>query len=932
MSKDETEAWLRTVGLGERMAERVAEELPNAKEAITANPYSALMSIDGINFIRADKIARNYFNILLDDGRRQMALVTKLLDDQKALGHTFLPAYTLEKAMKKEGMTSTEPLQAALERGDVILDDNRVYTRRMFEAECGCAANLRLRAQASSVTAPNEIRLSLGPRPEEVNLDDDQLTAYFSAPYQNTMVITGGPGTGKTHTINSISALLESKHSRVGLCAPTGKAAKRLQELTGRKAQTIHRMLGATYGSWRYNATKPLTRYSVIICDESCMWWKTPVLMANGEWKPIGWIVNQFDQLWNPKVASWNPKTNRLEPREILNVFRFPRVKFNTTPGMRRKRLPNQEPPEPLLEIDASRSDSNRERRLIHCTKQHKIATKQGFVSAGELETGDKILVNGRFFGDWQRQIALGSLLGDAHLMGCTGTRVGSYQICFTQGNKQYDYLRFKMSFFGSLFTAEPHRGDSGYDGGDYVWNATMNLVDELDDIVPHIIRDGKKHPTRQFLNLLDERALTIWYLDDGYIHKASPNFDISLHTEGFDYETNAVLACWLQERFCVEAHIQEARGRYYLRLTRKGSRRFLDLVEKYIPFCMAYKARDETRACFTPVEEDWLNIGEAAIKSIQEWQPKTHDTHVFDLEVEGLNNYIAGNIVVHNSMLDIELTHHLLQAIPFTTHLIFVGDVDQLPPVGPGTPFKDMILSKKIPVVRLTINHRQGKGSTIAENAHRINRGAQEILIDTDFLFVDCSTHVHIREHLPEILVQLKSQGYDLIEEVQILSPQKTTQVGVEALNDFLRFHLNPDAKRWDKFSVGDKVMQAVNDYQLGIFNGYAGQIVADSGDSFVIKFFDEDTLIKYPKNKIEGLIPAYCCTVHKYQGSEVKAGIVIVSSSHSWMLTRNLLYTAITRFREKCIILGDLPALKRAISNTREYDRYSKLLERME
>jgi len=109
-------------------------------------------------------------------------------------------------------------------------------------------------------------------------------------------------------------------------------------------------------------------------------------------------------------------------------------------------------------------------------------------------------------------------------------------------------------------------------------------------------------------------------------------------------------------------------------------------------------------------------------------------------------------------------------------------------------------------------------------------------------------------------------------------------------------------------------------------------GQIVSEGPLHFEIQFFDEDEVTKYPKEKINALIPAYCCTVHKYQGSEIKAGIAIISSSHTYMLTRNLLYTAVTRFKEKCIILGDAIALKRAISNTREQERYSKLLERLQ
>jgi exodeoxyribonuclease V alpha subunit len=286
--------------------------------------------------------------------------------------------------------------------------------------------------------------------------------------------------------------------------------------------------------------------------------------------------------------------------------------------------------------------------------------------------------------------------------------------------------------------------------------------------------------------------------------------------------------------------------------------------------------------------------------------------------------------IVDECSMMDIDLCYRLLQALPTTTAVCLVGDVDQLPPVGPGSPFRDIISSQKIPVSRLTINHRQGRGSTIAANAKIINFGGKSIDIEDDFQFIDCPTHIHLRERIPSTLNSLINEGYDFIRDLQVLSPQKSTQVGVEALNELLRFHFNKNAKRWDKFSVGDKVMQNVNDYQLDVFNGYIGQIVEERSDFWEIDFFDGER-VRYPKEKSESLIPAYCCTIHKYQGSEAKAGVVIISSSHTYMLTRNLLYTAITRFKEKCVIMGDTIGLKRAISNTREQERYSKLLERI-
>jgi exodeoxyribonuclease V alpha subunit len=541
---------LNAMGFGKIMAPAIAEffGMESVISKIEADPY-ILMQMDGISFGKADKVARSYYSVTSNDPRRQRALIYKLVDDSKNLGHTYLPLLHLEKEMAKQNITQVDALATLIRKRELILDDNRIYTYKMFKCETDTAKIFKRRIKDNG----NTMKITQPPASLLEGLDEDQAEAVKSSAWSYLMVVTGGPGTGKTHVIKRIADLLSGE--RVGLCAPTGKAAKRMQELTGRKAFTIHRMLGAGFGTWKYNEQHQLTSYGVVICDES--------------------------------------------------------------------------------------------------------------------------------------------------------------------------------------------------------------------------------------------------------------------------------------------------------------------------------------------------------------------------------------------SMLDMDLCYRLIQALPFGTRLILVGDVDQLPPVGPGSPFKDLILTKRVPVVRLRTNHRQGKGSNIATNALAINKGSMQLQISEDFTFVECDSHIDVREKLPEILKNLKKEGYDLIKDVQVLSPQKSTNVGVEELNKFLRHHLNPNASLYNKFAVSDKVMQTVNDYQLKIFNGYCGQIVDETAYTWKIQFFDEEFIFDYPKNKTLGdfpaLVPAYCTTVHKFQGSEMKAGICIVSSSHTYMLTRNLLYTAITRFKEKCIIMGDLQALKRAISNTREQDRFSKLYERI-
>jgi exodeoxyribonuclease V alpha subunit len=285
--------------------------------------------------------------------------------------------------------------------------------------------------------------------------------------------------------------------------------------------------------------------------------------------------------------------------------------------------------------------------------------------------------------------------------------------------------------------------------------------------------------------------------------------------------------------------------------------------------------------------------------------------------------------IIDECSMLDIQLAWRVLRATPRRTRIIFVGDKNQLPPVGPGAFLRDLIKSSMIPVCILRQNHRQGEGSLIAENALTINDGGLKLMFnDSDMIYEEASNPIIIREKLLPLVNELgKKFGID---NVQILSPQKQTAVGVEALNRILRFKLNPHADAHEKFSVGDRVMQTQNNYKLDIFNGYVGIIQKVSRERYVIDFFDKGD-VEYPRSISDQLIHAYCCTVHKFQGSEVPAGILILSTAHTYMLTRNLIYTGMTRFKKCCVFLGDQMALRRSVTNTRENTRYTKLLERL-
>jgi len=290
--------------------------------------------------------------------------------------------------------------------------------------------------------------------------------------------------------------------------------------------------------------------------------------------------------------------------------------------------------------------------------------------------------------------------------------------------------------------------------------------------------------------------------------------------------------------------------------------------------------------------------------------------------------------IIDETSMLDLELIWHLIQSFPDYTKFIFVGDIDQLPSVGPGTVLRDLVKSKLIPTYYLTINHRQGKGSLISENATRINNGELKLSFNEDIQFIECANVIEIREKIPLFIEDFKKSGYNLLSECQVLTPQHKTKVGVQELNDMLRYNMNESAIPSEKLSLYDKVMQTTNDYTLKVFNGYLGQIIEDNYYNYKIKFFDgseDESIIEYPKSSASNLMLAYACTIHKYQGSEVKAGIIILSNAHTFMWDRQLLYTAVTRFKEKCIILGDSQTFRKAILTQKSGDRNSKLQERI-
>jgi len=304
------------------------------------------------------------------------------------------------------------------------------------------------------------------------------------------------------------------------------------------------------------------------------------------------------------------------------------------------------------------------------------------------------------------------------------------------------------------------------------------------------------------------------------------------------------------------------------------------------------------------------------------------------------INDQLDADVIILDevSMVDIVLMHHFLNAVPDGCRIILVGDTDQLPAVGPGSVLKDIIRSQKIPAIRLDEIFRQAQTSMIIQNAHIINAGRLPDIRKqySDFVFYELNDDTSITQKILDLCTKdLPHEGFDVLKDVQILSPMHRFLCGVENLNLMLQEQLNPkknqDELKYSSqtFRVGDKVMHIRNNYQKNVFNGDIGFIQDINNEKLTVDYFDH--IVTYEKNELNELTLAYASSVHKSQGSEYKVVIIPLSTSHYIMLQRNLLYTAITRAKQKVIIIGSKKALMTAIQSNRTQKRYTLLAERL-
>ena len=297
--------------------------------------------------------------------------------------------------------------------------------------------------------------------------------------------------------------------------------------------------------------------------------------------------------------------------------------------------------------------------------------------------------------------------------------------------------------------------------------------------------------------------------------------------------------------------------------------------------------------------------------------------------------------IVDEASMLDIALFYHLLEALPLGCRLVLAGDVDQLPSVGPGSVLKDIIQSGKMSVVRLREIFRQAEISPIVRNAHRINRGMMpECVSDSDFSMMEFEEEEQAAAYITNFYADKTRDGR--WQALQVLSPMHKGACGVRNLNSLLQMRVNPPSPEKNEIlrpdgtvlRLGDKVMQIRNNYEKDVYNGDIGQIVNIKEKEVTVWYPDrqEDEYVCYSESEYDELQLAYALSVHKSQGSEYSQIVLALMPGHYIMLQRNLLYTAVTRAREKVVLVGTKAALYTAISNDRTKRRYSLLKERLQ
>lgn len=318
------------------------------------------------------------------------------------------------------------------------------------------------------------------------------------------------------------------------------------------------------------------------------------------------------------------------------------------------------------------------------------------------------------------------------------------------------------------------------------------------------------------------------------------------------------------------------------------------------------------------------------------------HSLLQYDFKEKGFrrnrDNPLACDLIIIDeaSMIDTSLMYHLLKAIPDNARVLFIGDIHQLPSVGPGNVLKDLIASETIYVTQLTEIFRQAAGSRIITNAHRINSGIfPDLRVEKrgDFFFLNGEEPEEILEKIVQLVTCRLPKFYrlDPVEDIQVLAPMKLGMIGTKNLNQRLQQALNPSEEavfqRGIRFAVDDKVMQIRNNYTKEVFNGDIGRIkrIDKEKEELIIAFDGKE--VPYAFYDLDEVVLAYATSVHKYQGSECPCIVIPIHTSHFMMLHRNLLYTAVTRGKRLVVLVGSKKAVAIAVNTDDVNKRHTGL-----
>ena len=354
-----------------------------------------------------------------------------------------------------------------------------------------------------------------------------------------------------------------------------------------------------------------------------------------------------------------------------------------------------------------------------------------------------------------------------------------------------------------------------------------------------------------------------------------------------------------------------------------------------------AHAALERSVALCAPTGRAAKRLSEAAgieaktIHRLLEWNPATGRFN------RNAHSPLERDLILVDeaSMLDVRLASQLLAAVPPNATLVLVGDIDQLPPVGPGQPLRDLIASRICTTVRLHEVFRQAQQSAIVRGAHAVLQGAMPERTprgtkgDGDLFLIAETDPAAVVEKLVQALRRMSAAyGFHPLADVQVMTPMRRGALGTIKLNEVLQEAFNPSPTKDaspTSFRRGDKVMQLKNDYDKDVYNGDLGEVHRIEGGVTYVRFDGRE--VQYGADELDAISLAYACTVHKVQGSEFPAAVIVLHNTHFMLLNRALLYTALTRAKGLVVLIGDPRAIARAAKNAHPYATNSKLLDRL-